>query len=173
MMKIPLFILGLSILLSQKSFANLTSFGLQCNGVDSTELKSCLKKEAEKIDEANLPNEIILTSLAEGKESLLKLVTEISSKRSDEYAQKLQKLIPLIESSVATALIIQYEDEPQLYYYVIDKNGKLEVIFDGINSVDLVDNFGPLFETDPALFYLKSSNVSKTFLEWLDFLKEN
>ena len=160
------------MLFTQSSFAELTSFGLQCQGIETSDLKNCLKKEAGKIDEANLPNEIIISSETAGKESLLKLVNEFTSKKNTDQSAKLQALIPLIESSIATALIIQYEDEPQLYYYVVDKNGKLEVIFDGINSVDISETFESIFKNEPEIFYLKSKNISKTFIEWLDFLNE-
>lgn len=149
----------------------LLPLGLQCSGLESSDLKNCLKKESSKIDEANRPNEIILQSHSNGKESLIKLVNDFAGKRSDPYALELLSKIPLIESSVATALIVQYEDEPQLYYYIVDKDGKLEVIFDGINSVDLTTNFPETFRNETDLFYLKSNSISKEFLEWIDYLK--
>ena len=170
-MKISLLLFAF-MLFSKNSFAELTSFGLQCSGTDANELKSCLKKESGKIDEANLPNEIIIQSDDTGKESLFKLIKTISEKRNNDFTQKLQSLIPLIESSVATAVIIQYENDPQLYFYAVDKNGKLEVIFDGMNSVDISEIYGDIFKNERDVFYLKSPNVSKTFTEWLDFLKE-
>ncbi len=172
-MKLALFSILLTVLFSQSSFANITSYGLQCSSLEAADIKNCLKKEAGKIDEANLPNEIIISSDNSGKTSLLKLINEITAKKNNDYTQKLLAMIPLIESSVATALIIQYEDEPQLYYYVVDRNGKLEVVFDGINSVDISETYEAIFKNEPDVFYLKSANVSKTFLEWLDFLKED
>ena len=36
-------------------------YGLQCSGTSSTDLKNCLNRESDKIDEANLPNEIIIS----------------------------------------------------------------------------------------------------------------
>ena len=152
---------------------DMSVYGLQCSGVEASELKACLKKEAGKIDEANLPNEIILSTEDVGKESLLKLVIGFTQNRTDDYAKKLKEMLPLIQSSVATALIIQYEDEPQLYYYVVDKDGKLEVIFDGLNSVDISEGFPAIYKNEPELFFLKSPNISDTFKEWLEFLKED
>ena len=156
----------------QSSFAELTPYGLQCSGLETQELKSCLKKESSKIDDANLPNEIILTTNDDGKKSLLKLVEVYITKKNTILAEKIKIMIPTIENAVATALIIQFEDEPQLYYYVIDKNGKLEVVFDGINSADIFETFAEIFKSEQDVFYLKSNNISKTFLEWLGFLKE-
>lgn len=171
-MKMPLLIFMFAMIFSQNSFAELTSYGLQCSGTDASEINSCLKKESGKIDEANLPNEIIIQSDDAGKESILKLIKTISEKKNNDYTLKLQALIPLIESSVATAVIIQYENDPQLYYYAVDKNGKLEVIFDGMNSVDISEIYNDIFKNEPEVFFLKSPNVSKTFTDWLAFLKE-
>lgn len=171
MMKWALLTLSFMII-SRPSLANITNYGLQCSGIESADLKNCLKKEAGKIDEANLPNEIILSADSSGKESLLRLIKEFTNQKNSELSEKLKSLIPLVESSVATALIIQYEDEPQLYYYAVDKNGKLEVIFDGLNSVDIEMIFSSIFKNERDIFYLKSSNVSKTFIEWLNFLNE-
>ena len=169
---IKLLIILTTLFFSQLSLAELSSFGLQCSGIDANELKSCLKKESGKIDEANLPNEILIQSENDGKESLLKLIKAITDKKNNEFTHKLQAMVPLIESSVATAVIIQYENDPQLYFYAIDKNGKLEVIFDGMNSVDILEIYGDLLKNEPNIFYLKSPNVSKTYIEWLAFLKE-
>lgn len=157
---------------STMTFAALTTYGLQCSGTESSDLKTCLKKESGKIDEANLPNEIILSTDVSGRESLLKLVSVFTAKNNSDFSMKLLKMIPIIESSVASALIIQYEDEPQLYYYVVSQDGKLEVIFDGINSVDIAEIYNTIFQNERDVFYLKSSNISKNFIEWLDFLKE-
>ena len=158
-------------LMMQNSFAELNTFGLQCQGIKTEDLKNCLKKESSKIDEAKLPNEIILSTDAEGKNSLLQMVELYSSKNLNTAGEKIRAMIPLIESSVATALIIQYEAEPQLYYYIIDKDGKLEVVFDGINSVDVTETFSPFLLNSPDYFYLKSPNISAQFLEWLVFIK--
>jgi hypothetical protein len=154
--------------------AEVKIFGLQCSGTETAEIKSCLKKEANKIDEANLPNEIIISNNREGIESLLKLVTSIIEAKNNNtaYKEKLIRLLPSIEASVATAIIIQYEVEPQLYYYIIDKNGKLEVIIDGMNSVDISETHKEIFNNDTDVFYLKSPNTSAIFLEWLISLKK-
>lgn len=171
-MKIALLALGI-LTFSATSYAiDMTSYGRQCQGTETSELKDCLFQESGKIDEANLPNEIILTTKEAGRKSLEKLVLEFTKDRTDPYAQKLVALLPTIQSSVATALIIQYEDEPQLYYYVVDKNGKLEVVFDGLNSVDISSNFPEIFNNEPDTFSLKSPNVSDSFKEWLTLLKE-
>ncbi|MBC7714278.1 MAG: hypothetical protein H7177_13120 [Rhizobacter sp.] len=171
-MKMPFLIIILSILMTLNVHAEISAFGLQCSGTDTNELKSCLKKESGKIDEANHPNEIILQSDDAGKESLLKLIRIISEKKSNDYTVKLQALVPLIESSVATALIIQYEKEPQLYFYAVDKNGKLEVIFDGMNSVDISEIYGDILKSEPEVLSLKSPTVSKLFTDWLESLKD-
>lgn len=146
-------------------------YGLQCSGTSSTDLKNCLNRESDKIDEANLPNEIIISTEDSGKESLLKMVELITKERTDNYAVNLAVKIPMIEKAIATALIIQYEDEPQLYYYIVDQNGRLEVIFDGLNSVDVSENMAEIFLNDPGVFSLKSDNVSAQFKKWMKYLK--
>lgn len=167
-------IMALPLALTQVKANEALPYGLQCASTSSADLKTCLKKESGKIDEANLPNEVILSTEASGKEALLALVNAfLVDRQADQYALEISAKLPLIEESVATALIIQYEDEPQLYYYVIDKNGKLEVVFDGLNSVDISETFNEIFTNDPEVFSLKSPNVSDNFKEWMKHLKES
>lgn len=173
-MKTALTFVSFLVLLHTSVMAETTSLdvrGLQCNGVSSTDLKNCLNRESDKIDEANLPNEVIISTEKEGKESLLKMVNDYTKERQTPYAQTLLAMIPEIQNAVAVALIIQYEDEPQLYYFYVDKNGKLEVVFDGLNSVDISETFVDIFNNDDAVFSLKSPNVSKEFKQWIKYLK--
>lgn len=165
---IALFIFAFSKVRAQDAIP----YGLQCASTSSADLKNCLKKESGKIDEANLPNEVILSTDSAGKESLIKMVAELTADRADPFALELAAKLPMIEEAIATALIIQYEDEPQLYYYIVDKNGKLEVIFDGLNSVDISQSFAGLFLSDPEIFSLKAP-VSDNFKEWMKHLKES
>ncbi len=172
-MKILSFLLLTVLTLSLAQANEVNPYGLQCAGVSSTDLRNCLKKEASKIDEANLPNEVILSTHIDGKKALIDMVEELTRDRTDTYALELAAKLPMIRDSVATALIIQYEDEPQLYYYIVDKDGKLEVIFDGLNSVDISDTFSDIFRNAPDTFSLHSSAISDNFKEWMKHLKEN
>ena len=148
-----------------------TTYGLQCSGVSSNDLRNCLNRESDKIDEANLPNEIIISLDSSGNESLVKMVEEYAANKNSPYALSLLAKLTMIKSAIASALIIQYEDEPQLYYYVVDQDGKLEVIFDGLNSVDISTNFPAIFLNEPEVFSLKAPNVSKEFKSWIKYLK--
>lgn len=145
----------------------------KCASTQLNDIKTCLKKESATIDDANLPNEILFSAEENAREAMIQLIEEFTAKRNDPYSLTIKNKLEEVKSAVAVALIIQYEDEPQLYYYYIDSTGTLHTIFDGLNSIDISENFPTIFKNNPSAFYLNNKNVSPTFIEWLDFLKEN
>lgn len=143
-----------------------------CGSNSLAKINQCLELESKELGEANLPNEVIVEANKLGRDSLNKMILELTKGRSDKYALELKAKLSLVNNAIATALIIVYEDEPKLFYYTVDSKGQMTEIFDGLNSIDLSSNFPTLFKNDPSVFHLKSKNVSSSWLEWMGYLNE-
>lgn len=127
--------------------------GQVCSIESKKSLWACLRNESEKIWEANLPNEIIYTISEAGRESLLTL---LGSKT---------KLAQQIQEAKAFVLIVQYQDEPQLFYYTLTAQGELKPLYE-VNLIDMPYIFKNL--KDKSLIYMKAMKISDVLKEWLE-----
>ncbi|MNK97042.1 hypothetical protein D3C87_1173570 [compost metagenome] len=150
--------------------ANAASLTGHCASLQSSALQACFESESKNIQEANIPNEVVVSVNPEAKQTLVMLMTIVEN-RNNAYAQQVAALKSTVLEAKAFALIVNYQDEPRLYYYAVAADGSYSLVFDGLNMIDLpYENL--MFHPDPSRLYFQDQSASSILKEWIKTIYE-
>ena len=134
----------------------------RCVSLQQTSLESCFAEVSANIQQANIPNEVVISARPVAKQTLLKLMSFTTS----HYADK-----ATAEQAQAVALVVTYQDEPRLYYYAIMADGSFKLVLAGLNMIDL-PYANLMFHPDPSELYFQESSTSSILKEWIKTIYE-
>ena len=165
-----LLFLTIASLIGSGAAAHAASLNGHCASLQSATLQSCFESESNKIQEANIPNEVVVSAKAEAKQTLVMLMSIVES-RNNAYAQEVAALKSTVLNAKAFALIVNYQDEPRLYYYAVAADGTYTLVFDGLNMIDLPYE-SLMFHPDPSRLYFQDTSASSILKEWIKTIYE-
>ena len=157
-------------LIGSGAAANAASLNGPCASLRQPTLQACFESESKKIQEANIPNEVVVSTKAEAKQTLVMLMAMVEN-RNSAYAQEVAAIRDTVLNAKAFALIVNYQDEPRLYYYAVSPDGSFNLIFAGLNMIDLpYENL--MFHPDPSRLYFQDASASSILKEWIKTIYE-
>jgi hypothetical protein len=165
-----LLFLTIASLIGSAAAANAASLNGHCASLQPSTLQACFESESKNIQQANIPNEVVVSVKAEAKQTLVMLMSMVES-RNAGYAQEVTALKNTVLNAKAFALVVNYQDEPRLYYYAVAADGSFTLIFDGLNMIDLpYENL--MFHPDPSRLYFQDADASSILKEWIKTIYE-
>lgn len=165
-----LLFLTIASLIGSGAAASAASLSGHCASLQSSTLQSCFESESKSIPQANIPNEVVVSAKPEAQQTLVMLMS-IVEKRNSAYAQEVAAVKSTVLNAKAFALIVNYQDEPRLYYYAVAADGSYNLIFDGLNMIDLpYENL--MFHPDPSRLYFQDASASSILKEWIKTIYE-
>ena len=165
-----LLFLTIASLIGSGAAASAASLSGHCASLHTSALQACFESESKNIQEANIPNEVVVSAKPEAKQTLVMLMSMVET-RNAEYAQQVAALKSTVIDAKAFALVVNYQDEPRLYYYAVAADGSYKLIFDGLNMIDLpYENL--MFHPDPSRLYFQDTSASSILKEWIKTIYE-
>jgi hypothetical protein len=165
-----LLFLTIASLIGSGAAAQAASLNGHCASLQPSALQTCFESESKKIQEANIPNEVVVSVKAAAKQTLMMLLAMVEN-RNAGYAQEVAALKSTVLNAKAFALVVNYQDEPRLYYYAVSAEGSFSLIFDGLNMIDLpYENL--MFHPDPSRLYFQDASASSILKEWIKTIYE-
>jgi len=165
-----LLFLTIASLIGSATIASAAALNGHCASLQQSALQACFESESNKIQEANIPNEVVVSASPEAKQTLVMLMSMVGS-RNSEYAQQVAALKSTVLNAKAFALVVNYQDEPRLYYYAVAADGSFNLIFDGLNMIDLPYE-SLMFHPDPSRLYFQDTSASSILKEWIKTIYE-
>lgn len=134
----------------------------RCASLEKASLQICFEKVSANIQEANIPNEVVFSVGPKAKNTLLKLMSFTTGHYADTVT---------VQNAQAVALVVNYQDEPRLYYYAVMADGSFKLVLAGLNMIDLpYENL--MFHNDPSELYFQESSTSSILKEWIKTIYE-
>jgi hypothetical protein len=165
-----LLLITIASLIGSAAHASAASLNGHCASLQQSTLQACFESESAKIQEANIPNEVVVSVKPDAKQTLVMLMS-IVEKRNNAYSEQVAALKSTVLNAAAVALVVNYENEPRLYYYAIAADGSYSLIFAGLNLIDLpYENL--MFHPDPSRLYFQEQSASSILKEWIKSIYE-